>query len=107
MNRMFETMTYPFDQRFSGTFYDNSWFKDYDQVEVLSKIKSPTVFIKANTNYDGDLLVAALSDEDANHVVSLLEKGQRIDVDSPGHDIHYDKPEKFIKIVIEFLNELQ
>ena len=107
MNRIFETMTYPFDQRFGETFYDNSWFKDYDQVEVLSKIKSPVVFIKAKTTYDGDLLVAALSDEDANRVVSLLENGERIDVDSPGHDIHYDKPKKFIKIVIEFLNELQ
>lgn len=74
---------------------------------MLSKIKSPTVFIKAATSYDGDLLVAALSDEDADHVIELLENGKRINVDSPGHDIHYDKPEEFIEIMIEFLDEVQ
>lgn len=107
INRLFESVTYPYDQRFGETFYDNSWFKDYDQEEVLSKIKSPTVFIKANTTYDGDLLVAALSDEDADRVVGLLGKGKRIDVDSPGHDIHYDKPDEFIEIMVDFLNELE
>jgi pimeloyl-ACP methyl ester carboxylesterase len=107
INRMFESATYPYDQRFGETFYDNTWFKDYNQSEVLSKIKSPTVFIKANTTYDSDLLVAALSDEDADHVVELLENGKRIDVDSPGHDIHYDKPDEFIEIMVDFLNKVQ
>ncbi len=107
INRIFESATYPYDQRFGEAFYDNSWFEDYDQSEVLSKIKSPTVFIKATTNYDGDLLLAALSDEDAHHVVELLKNGKRIDVDSPGHDIHYDKPEEFIKIMVDFLEEVQ
>lgn len=107
INRIFETATYPYDRKFGETFYDNTWFEDYNQSEVLSKIKSPTVFIKAATSYDGDLLVAALSDEDADHVIELLENGKRINVDSPGHDIHYDKPEEFIEIMIEFLDEVQ
>ncbi|NLH00237.1 MAG: alpha/beta hydrolase [Chloroflexi bacterium] len=107
INRIFESVTYPYDHRFGETFYDTSWFEDYNQAEVLSKIKSPTVFIKAETRYDGDLLVAALSDEDAERVVGLLEYGKRIDVDSPGHDIHYDKPEEFIKIMVDFLDEVQ
>lgn len=106
INRIFESVTYPYDQRFGETFYNNSWFEDYDQREVLSKIKSPTVFIKAATNYDGDLLMAALNDEDADRVVSLLEKGKRIDVDTPGHDIHYDKPKEFTKILVDFLDEV-
>lgn len=107
INRLFETATYPYDHRFGETFYSNRWFKEYDQTEVLSKIKCPTVFIKATTNYDGDLLLAALSDEDADRVVALLEKGKRIDVDSPGHDIHYDKPNEFNKIMIDFLDEVR
>jgi len=107
INRLFESATYPYDHRFGETFYDNSWFKDYDQAEVLSSIKSPTVFIKATTNYDGDLLIAALSDEDADRVISLLENGKRIDVDSPGHDIHYDKPKEFIQIMTDFLDEVK
>lgn len=107
INRIFESVTYPYDHKFGETFYDNSWFKDYNQSEVLSKIKSPTIFIKAETNYDGDLLMAALSDEDADRVVELLKNGKRIDVDSPGHDIHYDKPKEFIEIMIKFLDEIQ
>ncbi|MDY0395649.1 alpha/beta hydrolase [Virgibacillus halophilus] len=77
INRMFESETYPFDRKFGETFYDNSWFEDYNQSEVLSKIKSPTIFIKAKTTYDGDLLVAALSDEDADCVVELLQNGKK------------------------------
>ena len=107
INRMFEAATYAYDRKFGETFYDNTWFEDYDQAEVLSKIKISTVFIKAETSYNGDLLVAALSDEDADHVVELLENGKRIDVNSPGHDIHYDKPEEFIEIMIDFLDEVE
>lgn len=107
INRIFESATYPYDRKFGETFYNNTWFENYNQAEVLSKIISPTVFIKAATSYDGDLLIAALSDEDVDYVVQLLENGKRIDVDSPGHDIHYDKPEEFIEIMIGFLKELQ
>ena len=106
INRIFESETYPFDFKFGETFYDNSWFEDYNQEEILSKVKSPTVFLKANTNYDGDLLVAALSDEDADQVVDLLENGIRINIDTPGHDIHYDKPKEFTRIMIDFLEDL-
>lgn len=106
INRIFESVTYRFDRRFGETFYDNTWFEDYNQTEVLSKIKSPTVFIKANTTYDGDLLVAALSDEDAERVVELLSNGKKINIDTPGHDIHYDKPKEFTKILSDFLEEI-
>lgn len=106
INRIFEAETYPFDRKFGETFYDNSWFKDYNQSEVLSKVKSPTIFIKANTTYDGELLVAALSDEDADRVVELLDNGKKIDVDTPGHDIHYDKPKEFTEILVRFLEDL-
>ena len=106
INRIFESETYPYDHKFGDTFYDNTWFEDYNQSDVLSKIKSPTVFIKAKTNYDEDLLIAALSDEDVNRVIKLLQNGKRINVDTPGHDIHYDKSKEFIDIMIDFLYEL-
>lgn len=107
INRIFESATYPYDRKFGETFYDHTWFAGYNQEEVLSKIKTPAVFIKADTNYDGDLLLAALTDEDADRVVSLLANGRRIDVNSPGHDIHYDKPEEFIQIMVDFLDEVK
>lgn len=105
INRMFEAETYPVDRKFGETFYDHSWFEDYDQATVLKNIKSPTVFLKANTNYDGDLLVAALSDEDADRVIELLDNGKRVNIDTPGHDIHYDKPKKFTESLVQFLND--
>jgi len=106
INRIFESATYPYDRRFGETFYDNSWFEDYDQAEVLAKIECPTVFVKAQTNYDGDLLLAALTDEDAQRVVELLQNGKLVKVDTPGHDIHYDKPVEFTNIMIDFLDEV-
>ncbi|SHE35720.1 Pimeloyl-ACP methyl ester carboxylesterase [Seinonella peptonophila] len=107
INRIFESVTYPYDRRFGETFYDNTWFEDYNQALVLSKIKSPTIFIKAATKYDEDLLLAALSDKDADKVVELLENGKRINIDSPGHDIHYDKPKEFTEIMVNFLEDVQ
>ncbi|SHE40729.1 Pimeloyl-ACP methyl ester carboxylesterase [Seinonella peptonophila] len=101
INRMFESVTYPYDRKFGEAFYDNSWFQDYNQEEVLSKIKSPTIFIKATTRYDGELLLAALSDQDADKVVNLLENGKKINIEA-GHDIHYEKPQKFHKIMMNF-----
>lgn len=107
INRLFEAATYPFDRRFSESFYDNSWFENYQQAEVLSKIESPTVFIKANTAYDGKMLLAACSDEDADRVTGLLKHGKRINVDTPSHGIHYDKPREFTDILVGFLEDLQ
>lgn len=106
INRMFESMTYPYDHRFGETFYDNSWFEDYNQSAVLAKIECPTLFVKANTNYDGDLLLAALTDEDAERVVELLPNGRLVKVDTPGHDIHYDKPKAFVDLLAGFLDEV-
>lgn len=102
INRIFESVTYPYDRKFGEAFYDNSWFQDYNQAEVLSKIKSPTIFIKATTRYDGKLLLAALSDQDADKVVKLLKNGKRIDIEA-GHDVHYEKPKEFIETMVNFL----
>lgn len=105
INRIWESMTYPYDRRFGETFYTYSWFEGFDQEETLSKINCPTIFIKATTRYDNGILLAALSDEDANHVKELIKGSKRIDIKS-GHDIHYEHPKEFIKILIEFSNGL-
>ena len=56
---------------------------------------------KTATNYDGDLLLAPYLMRTLI-VIELLENGKRIDIDTPGHDIHYDKPKEFIEIMIDF-----
>lgn len=106
INRIWEAITYPFDRRFSETFYDYSWFEGFDQAETLSRIKCKTVFIKATSSYDENgILLGALRDEDANRVIELIEGSRKIEIKS-GHDIHYEHPKEFIQILMDFAKEL-
>lgn len=73
---------------------------------MLSKIKCPTIFIKASTNYDKNgILLAALSEEDTARVIELIHGSKRIDIKS-GHDVHYEHPKAFTEIVVHFGKEL-
>lgn len=96
-----------FDLDFSETFYTGSWFEGFDQEETLSKIDSPSVYIKAATLYGKDgVLYAANSDEDAEKVHSLI-KGNEMRTIKSGHDIHFEHPDEFIQIMMDFLNKIK
>lgn len=96
-----------FDQDFSETFYTGSWFKGLNQEETLTKINCPSVYIKAATQYGDDgVLYAANSDEDAEKVHGLIKGNEMITIKS-GHDIHFEKPKKFIKIMVDFLKKIE
>lgn len=95
-----------FDLNFSETFYNGSWFKGFNQEETLTSIKCPSVYIKASTNYGKDgVLYAANTDEDAQKVHSLIEGNEMITIKS-GHDIHFENPDEFVKIMVDFLNKI-
>jgi pimeloyl-ACP methyl ester carboxylesterase len=96
INRIWESMSHPFDQRFTMGFVDNSWFRGFDQAETLRGISCPTVFLKATTRHDrqGNLL-AALSDEDLARAEGLLPDNQTIRVRS-SHDIHFARTTSYI-----------
>jgi pimeloyl-ACP methyl ester carboxylesterase len=95
-----------FDLDFSETFYTGSWFKGINQEKILSKINCPSVYIKANTLYGKDgVLYAANSDQDARKAHSLLKGNEMVKIKS-GHDIHFEKPDKFIQIMVDFLNKI-
>ena len=95
-----------FDLTFSETFYTGSWFKGFNQEETLSKINCPSLYIKAATQYGKDgVLYAANSDEDAQKVHRLIEANEMITIKS-GHDIHFEKPDEFIQIMVNFLNKI-
>lgn len=96
-----------FDLDFSETFYSGSWFKGFDQVDTLSKINCPSVYIKTATQYGSDgVLFAANSDEDAEKVHNLITGNQMIIIKS-GHDIHFEQPDEFIRIMSEFLKKIK
>lgn len=94
-----------FDLNFAETFYTGSWFEGFNQEETLSKINCPSVYIKAATQYGKDgVLYAANSDEDAEKVHSHIKGNEMITIKS-GHDIHFEKPDEFIKIMADFLKK--
>jgi pimeloyl-ACP methyl ester carboxylesterase len=96
-----------FDLEFAETFYTGTWMDGFDQETTLLNIQCPSVYIKAETSYGKDgVLYAANTDEDAAKVQSLLQDNEIITIKS-GHDIHFEHPDEFIKIMVDFLNKLQ
>lgn len=95
INRIWGTMSQPYDLRFTAGFADDSWFRGFDQAETLSRIACPTVFIKATTRHDrkGNLL-AALDDDDLVRVEGLLPDNQTVRVRS-SHDVHFARTKKY------------
>lgn len=73
INRIWESLSHPYDVRFTASFADNSWFRGFDQEQTLAAITVPTIFLKASTRHDGrGNLLAALSDDDLARVEELL-----------------------------------
>ena len=67
----------------------------------MSKINAPSVYIKAPQFGEDGVLYAANRDEDAEKVHSLLKGNEMISIKS-GHDIHFEKPDEFITILVDF-----
>lgn len=101
INRIWESMSHPFDLRFTLGFIDNSWFDGFDQAETLRAVTQPAVFLKATTRHDRDgNLLAALSDEDLTRVESLLPRNRTIRVRS-SHDIHFAHTKTYVRAIKE------
>ncbi len=106
VNRMFDLTAGSYDLRFGDAFYDCAWFENYDRENILSRISCPSVLIHTNWSYSDDgILLGAMSGEDAQRAHELIPGNKLIKVDS-GHDFHYEKPKEFIKIMLDFLNEV-
>jgi len=99
INRIWETVSHPYDLRFTKAFIDNTWFRDFEQAETLAAIKCPTAFLKATTRFDkqGNLL-AALDDNDLARVESLLSDNQTTKIRS-SHDIHFAHPKVYARVL--------
>ena len=97
INRIWGSMSNPYDLRFTTAFADNSWFAGFDQAATLAAIDCPTVFMKATTRYDRKgILLAALSDEDLHRVEGLLRDNRTIRVRS-SHDIHFARTTAYVR----------
>lgn len=101
INRIWESVSHPYDLRFSAAFIDNSWFRDFSQAETLAAIRCPTAFLKATTRHDrrGNLL-AALDDSDLARVEQLLPDNRTTRVRS-SHDIHFARTKTYVRVLKE------
>ena len=96
-----------YDPRFGLAFYDGSWNKDFDHAEALAQVKCPAILIHANWYDDKNgILIGAMDANDANRANSLMPNSKLETVNS-GHDVHVEDPSAFIKIVIDFGNQVQ
>lgn len=104
-NRMFDMLNADYDLRFGDAFYDCRWFSGYDREKVLSAIRCPSVLIHANWKLSPDgVLLGAMNDEDAERARGLIPGCQLVKVNS-GHDVHWEKPRAFVKVMTDFLNK--
>lgn len=95
LNRMFWFLD-DYDLNFGESFYNGSWFRNYDQSETLARIACPCVLIHTNWSIDeSGILMAAMSGEDAERANSLIPNCEIFKIDS-GHDSHVEKPERFL-----------
>lgn len=96
INRIWESVSHPYDLRFTAAFIDHSWFEGYDQDATLSAIRCPTAFLKATTRHNREgVLLAALDDDDLARVEQLLPDNRTSRVRS-SHDIHFARPDAYI-----------
>jgi len=107
MNKSFDLLSGNYDLKFGDTFYDYSWFINFNQEETLKQIKCPSVLIHTNWSYSEDgMLLAAMSGDDAQKAHSLINENVLVKIDS-GHNSHDEKPEIFSKLLIDFLQRIE
>lgn len=91
-----------YDPYFGNTFYDDTFHKDVLHSEILKEISCKTCLMKAKTNFDDKgILLAAMSDEDADLAQKLIRQCDITRFDC-GHGIHIEKKREFIETIINF-----
>ena len=64
---------------------------------MLKNIRCETILMKAKTNFSDDgVLLAAMSDEDAEKANQLMENSEIVRFDC-GHGIHVEKEKEFLQ----------
>lgn len=94
-----------YDPRFGDSFYEGIWNENFDHEEALGNIEVPTLLIQADFGYLEDgTLDGAMSQEQAEQAVSLIDDVEYIKIDS-GHVVNLEEPEQFISIIENFFLE--
>ncbi|QSX05923.1 alpha/beta fold hydrolase [Sedimentibacter sp. zth1] len=92
-----------YDPYFGDAFYNDTFNGIVLHAEILKSISCKTLLMKAKTNYDSKkVLLAAMSEEDANLVQELMDNCELVRFDC-GHGIHIEKKNEFIQALINFV----
>ncbi|HKJ26408.1 MAG TPA: alpha/beta hydrolase, partial [Anaerolineales bacterium] len=95
-----------YDPYYGESFYNGHMQENFDHAEYLAALEMPTVLIHANYTWgEEDMLMGAMSDEHAARAMELLPNARLERLDA-GHATHIDKPDEFIRIMLEFGREL-
>lgn len=85
-----------YDPLFGEAFFNDQFHHGILHEEILGKIKTKTIFMKARTKIDEDgILMAALGEEDVEKVAGLVADCEIVRFDC-GHGIHIEKPREFV-----------
>ena len=85
-----------YDLRFGESFYNGSWFREFDQEKTLRRILCPAVLLHTRWSVDENgILMAAMSGNDAQRASRLIPNCELISIDS-SHDAHFEKPQEFL-----------
>lgn len=98
-------LDHQYDPRFGAAFYVGTWNEGFDHAEALAKVTCPTLLMHANFTYLEDgTLNGAMSQEEADRAVSLLQDGTYMRVNAT-HVVNLDKPDLWLEAVKGFFGQ--
>ena len=75
-------------------------FSDVDWREIISRIESPILLLTGNPE-----LYAIITPETAQQAAQLWKHGEVVYIDGAGHDIHRERYDETMTVVLAFLNK--
>lgn len=76
---------------------EGRWLDGYDLAAVFARIRCAALILQADPTVGG-----ALTDTDADHLVSALANSQRVRFPGIGHQIHRDRPAEVLHALQDF-----
>lgn len=93
-----------YDPLFGESMYQLRWMEGFDHAQTLQKIQCPCYIIQTNWSIKGDVLMAAMSGEDALRAEQMVPNCKLLEVES-GHDFHYEKPNEYVRLLNKLCDE--
>lgn len=96
-----------YDPHFGEAFYTGSFHEGTSHEKMLRSVQMPSVLIHTLWFYDpSGVLMGAMDDNDANLARELL-KTERFYKVKTGHAFHFDRPEEFAAILVDFKERVE